>query len=279
MGNECEVIYNELPKSMESHLQEDILPVILINPSEREKNLFEPGNVDTNINNLWESLCPSLDILADTFGLPREKSDNMTDVDYFKLLAEGLHNNNFIDRVDGEVRKWSAWPTVAMMTGVVNCSLGSQIVVRILQKSGYPVDFGMPKSHAVAVVKLQDATYCVDTGDGLVKKVEKTAPPEGFDGVKFYKVVEEGVMTEHRVDYDSFFALPGKFSAVSTIKNLDALSSNSKKNNHSEVVDNIIKKIPEHTDFLNRDYYSWIKESLFPDIEKVDNFYSKERTQ
>lgn len=105
MGNECEVIYNELPKSMESHLQEDILPVILINPSEREKNLFEPGNVDTNINNLWESLCPSLDILADTFGLPREKSDNMTDVDYFKLLAEGLHNNNFIDRVDGEVRK------------------------------------------------------------------------------------------------------------------------------------------------------------------------------
>ena len=274
MGNQCEVIYNESPKDMESHLQDDILPIILINPAENKTSLFEPGNVDKNINNLWESLGPSLDILADTFGLPREKPDSMTDLDYFKILAGELHKNNDTSRINSELRKWSAWPTVAIRTGVVNCSLGSQIVVRILQKSGYSVEFGMPESHAVAVVKSEGKVYCVDTGDGLVKEVEEVNPPEGFEEVKYYKVVGDEVMIGPQVHYDYFFALPGKFSALSTIKNLDALRSNFIRPNHSEVVDSIVRGIPEHADFINRDYYSWVKESLFPDIEKVDNFYS-----
>lgn len=247
--------------SLETHLQQDILSKVLIHSQNVE---FIEGAVDENRKNLWKAIGPSLDKLAEKFQLPKQKPDDMTDTEYFKLLVEKVHRqNSAVRRQDKELPKWSAWPAIAMETGAANCSLGSQIILRLLEKDGYEVEYGTPGplTHAVAMAKSGSDTYYVDANNGFVEKVAETTE---VDGVKVYILKTD----DSNCPFEAIPAFPPEFSVVTTITNLQALQSENDKTAHS----GFVEKVAEWFNInKNRHYHylEWVKDNLFPEWDKL----------
>ncbi len=80
----------------------------------------------------------------------------MTDTEYFELLVDKMYGHNMtVRRQDKELMKWSMWASVANETGTTNCSLGSQVFLRLLENAGYGVEYGTPGplTHSIAFAK------------------------------------------------------------------------------------------------------------------------------
>jgi hypothetical protein len=256
MGNKDESVVDD---SIETHLQQDILPKVLIHSQNVE---FIEGDVDENRKNLWKAIGPSLDELAEKFQLPKQKPNEMTDVGYFKFLVEKMfRQSSSVRRKDKELPKWSVWPAIAMETGAANCSLGSQIVLRLLENAGYDVEYGTPGplTHAVAVAKSGSDTYYIDPTNRIVEKVAETTE---VDGVKVYILKTDAFSCP----FEAIPAFPPEFSVVATIANLQALQSENDKLVHSDFVEKVAEWFSMNK---NRNYLGWVKENLFPEWDKL----------
>ena len=105
---------------------------------------------------LWESFVPMIDQYIFINKLWLKKGKRQRDINVFDTLVTKMYA---INQLNSEEGKWyDSWPVTAIEKGPTNCSLGSQVLGRILQQSGYEVEFGMPGpiSHSVIFARAKD---------------------------------------------------------------------------------------------------------------------------
>jgi|GEM_PF-2104934 len=254
--------------SIETHLQQDIFPQVLI---EQKSVEFVEGAVDRNRQALWETLKPSLDVLIDKFELPRKKPEEMTDVQYFEFLVDKMYGQNMtVRRLDREQVKWSVWPSVANETGATNCSLGAQVFLELLDTAGYDVEYGMPGplTHSIAFAKSGEDYYYIDPTNGIVEKVAETIE---VDGIKVHVLKTDNF----KCPFEAVPAFPSEYSVVATVSNLQALQSEHDRPNPSEFVATLETRFGL---VENQHYLEWVKQNLFPEWDKLttDEFWKEE---
>jgi hypothetical protein len=256
-------VEKESGDDVEKHLQEDILPRILVEPVGPEDIEFVDKDVERNREKLWEALKPSLDVLIDKFQLPRQKPEEMTDVEYFDLLTRKMCKQIMsVRRKNPELVKWSSWPAVANETKATNCSLSSQVFLKLLEDAGYEVEYGAPGplSHSVVFAKSGEDYFYVDPTNGIVEKVAKITE---VDGIKVYMLRSDG----WRLPYEAVPVFPPEFSVASTISNLGALQSGINRPDHSWVVSTLAKEF--NMAGKQYHYYEWVERNLFPERSKL----------
>ncbi|OIP97151.1 hypothetical protein AUK40_03840 [Candidatus Wirthbacteria bacterium CG2_30_54_11] len=118
----------------------------------------------------WKTLIPQIDAYIERYSVPIERSEGISDECYFQSLVSALYE---LDQRNIQGLKWSAWPAVALDTGVTNCSLGAQVAGQVLRRAGYEVEYGMPGplTHAVIFVRDADGTvFYLDPANGVTAK-------------------------------------------------------------------------------------------------------------
>ncbi len=255
---------------MEIHLQQEIMPNIMITQSSVE---LVTDAIEENKKALWEGLAPSLDVLIDKFQLPREKDPHITDIEYFEQAVQTMYAQNMAVKAQNpEAVKWSIWPTVASETGAANCSLGSQVFLRLLSSAGYQVEYGTPGplTHSVAFAKSGDDYYYLDPTNGIVEKVAESTD---VDGIKVHSMKTD----KFECPFEAVPAFPPESSVVATISNLQALQSENERNVHSDFVESLATKL-NMTE--SRNYTQWVTSNLFPEWDTLKRSdYWKEETK
>lgn len=130
-------------KTMENRILETYFSEIFF-PKVWSKLIGLEGQVETNAKEsaemngkkLWDSMIPSLDLYAKKFELPQEKQDGESDQKFFKRLVDKMYALNQKNK-----EHWDAWPAKALEDGAANCSMGSQIAFRVLEKAGFEVEY------------------------------------------------------------------------------------------------------------------------------------------
>jgi len=245
--------------SIEIHLQKDVLPKVFI---DEQKVKFIEGDTEKNRKCLWEALGPSLDVLIEKFQLPKQRPEGMTNLEYFESLVNTMYRLNMnVRRTDKELVKWSVWTSVANETGATNCSLGSQVFLRLLENAGYEVEYGTPGplTHSIAFAKSGEDFYYIDPTNGIVEKVAETIEVEG---IKVHVIKT----SNFKCPFEAVPAFPPEYSVVATISNLQALQSENDRPAHSEFVTNLASRFNMTG---NRRYQQWVTQNLFPDWDKL----------
>lgn len=257
--------------SMEAHLHDDVLPNVFIEPQEIE---FTEGSVEANRTALWKALGPSLDTLANKLQLPKQKPAEMIDTEYFEFLVDKMYGQNTTTkRQDDDLLKWSIWPSVANETGATNCSLGSQVLLRLLENAGYEVEYGTPGplTHSIAFAKSGEDYYYLDPTNGIVEKVAETTI---VDDIKVHVLKTDNF----KCPFGAVPAFPPEYSTVATISNLEALQSENERPEHSDFVTKLAKGFNMQE---NQHYLAWTKNNLFSEWDKLatGKYWEEERAR
>ena len=120
---------------------------------------------------LWNTLTPQIDAYIKQYGLVTGKNMAISDEMYFQSLMTAMYQLN---QGNMEASAWSAWPAVALDTGVTNCSLGAQVAGQALRRAGYAVEYGMPGPLTHAVIFARDAggaVFYLDPANGAIARV------------------------------------------------------------------------------------------------------------
>ena len=173
---------------------------------------------------LWNSLTPSLELLGRQFNLPFTKTLGESDGDFFRKINEALHCDD--EHIDNNQQKMSIWPSVAKETGLINCTLGSQIEGYVLEKAGYGVEFGMPGPMSHAVIIAEDEAgekFYLDSANGIIEKISGV---KVIGGVKTYLIETN----DPRIPYRLIPVCALAESVATTIWNLASLREDAKTN-------------------------------------------------
>ena len=195
-------------------------------------NITDFETPDEKTEAMHRNVVPALDSYIDKFQIPCEMETDETDSEFINRLVTNLYEMN--QKVSGDFG--DSWPATALELGRLNCSLGSLVVARALERAGYPTDeieYGWPGplSHAVIVAK----NMYIDQTNGVV------APLAGFstiDGIKTYKIDVEGLADVQKLNIP-FRLVPISSvdkGTVSQISNLGPLISDAKTNEHSALL-------------------------------------------
>lgn len=204
-------------------------------------NITDFETSDDKTEAMHRSIVPALDKYIDMFQIPNEMGVNESDDEFFNRVVGTLYGMN--QNTPGNFG--DCWPTTALELGRLNCSLGSLVVARALERAGYPTDeieFGWPGplSHAVIVTK----NRYIDQTNGVVVPLSGSLT---IDGIKVYRIAGESLDSGER-EKVPFRLVPVSSvdkGTVALISNLGPLISDSKNNEQSAQLVNRFNVNPE----------------------------------
>lgn len=202
---------------------------------------------------LWDSMVPSLDLYAKKFELPQEKQEGEFDQDFFQRLVDKMYSLNQKNK-----ERWDAWPAKALEDGAANCSMGSQVAFRVLEKAGFAVEYCMPGplTHATVIAKIEGGQgYYLDQANGVVIPVKGE---KDINGVKAYEIETD----DPRVPFRLVPVFPIEKSVATQIWNLDSLISKALQERSDEGLVGLVKRFGLEPKI---NYGKWARDHIFPE--------------
>lgn len=247
-------------KTMENRILETYFNETFF-PKVWPKLIGEEGRVDIGVKEssgvvgkkLWDSMVPSLDLYAKKFELPQGKKDGESDQEFFKRLVDKMYGLNQKNK-----EHWDAWPAKALEDGATNCSMGSQIAFRVLEKAGFAVEYCMPGplTHATVIAKTEGGQgYYLDQANGVVIPVKGE---KDIDGIKAYEIETD----DPRVPFRLVPVFPIEKSVATQIWNLDSLISKALQERSDEVLVSLVKRFGLEPKI---NYGKWARDHIFPE--------------
>ena len=212
---------------------------------------------------LWQSMISTIDqyIIQNNFTLDLKVTDGQS----FRALVDKMYT---INQQNATQTEWSAWPVVSLETNVTNCSFGSQVLGRILQKANYKVEYGMPgpMSHAVIFAEARDGKiYYLDQANGVAVEV---AGVLDVDGIKAYRIETE----DEKIPFRLVPVCSLEESTANTIWNLNSLRQTAIFDKEDGIKDNMAQRLVQEFG-LNSDinYSSWAIDHILPKWKNIRN--------
>lgn len=223
---------------------------------------------------LWREFGKGIDRYIEHFGIDAELHAGESQIEFIERTFRTLRDLNEGDDKK-PFRSYTENPrdAIELSNGAYNCVLGSQILMRILERNNIESEFLLPPGHAAVGLEVNEVMLYIDISGNQIALMEAVQIPD--TNLKAYKIGKT-VYGRKWGTYKHAVAIRKEESTLITLKNLNYLVSSAQyanefaaklvnKRNLSEDVDYAaaLRTLrPEYINYVNSDQYRQEKRAI-----------------